>query len=586
MIFYGLLRSSTFFYILLHSSTVSFWQPCPNCKSPIQRNFGCNHMTCNCCSHEFCWVCMQPWSIHGTQTGGYFRCDVNNEKSTQEKLKELRAEQLEKGTGRSHAYTHYFKRGNTTTSKAATNKISDQVLPSKQIDLSKIILKVGSLGIQLRQCLIHGEKQLMTFRSALRWFYVLHWNIGSNDGSLHGNLLITYLRAFEILLDHYQQLLHVPIESVRGGLIPSNKSIQESVARVQTFGIETAHAFQELEMFAVMLRDIVGAENEQKQLKEVSRPPSRAQTIDSLIEEMLGGLRIPSGEQNTSNSRDSISGSSKTNGNGGVSSSALSESKTTDRSTRNNTVGKKLTSLSSWKDIYYVHEINPMNNKDETDKKKEESNRQLKNGNWSCVLCNQTVQGNLKNCTLCNTRRYPNELTQSILNKLIMLRKFWSFDKRCIPKIKKQANNKNHKKNYPDHFSDSRTEWSCVHCSTVNERFRTRCQSCTARRYKKENNSAVARQRQSPRPIIPWSCLACTFINPANERRCGMCRGPATVADSIASTTDVNLESFDDIQTTEQMQHDLLPAYSCTACTFANEAGVMHCEICMTPRGQ
>ena len=49
-----------------------------------------------------------------------------------------------------------------------------------------------------------------------------------------------------------------------GGLIPSNKSIQESVARVQTFGIETAHAFQELEMFAVMLRDIVGAENEQR----------------------------------------------------------------------------------------------------------------------------------------------------------------------------------------------------------------------------------------------------------------------------------------------------------------------------------
>ena len=36
-------------------------RPCPSCKSPIQRNFGCNHMTCNCCGHEFCWVCMELW---------------------------------------------------------------------------------------------------------------------------------------------------------------------------------------------------------------------------------------------------------------------------------------------------------------------------------------------------------------------------------------------------------------------------------------------------------------------------------------------------------------------------------------------
>ena len=25
------------------------------------------------CKHEFCWVCMEPWKIHNSETGGYFR---------------------------------------------------------------------------------------------------------------------------------------------------------------------------------------------------------------------------------------------------------------------------------------------------------------------------------------------------------------------------------------------------------------------------------------------------------------------------------------------------------------------------------
>jgi len=36
-------------------------KPCPQCKTSIQKNKGCNHMTCKKCQHEFCYVCGKQW---------------------------------------------------------------------------------------------------------------------------------------------------------------------------------------------------------------------------------------------------------------------------------------------------------------------------------------------------------------------------------------------------------------------------------------------------------------------------------------------------------------------------------------------
>ncbi|KAL7712850.1 RBR-type E3 ubiquitin transferase [Entamoeba marina] len=45
-------------------------KPCPKCRKPIQKNGGCNHMTCTC-GHQFCWICL---GVYGPGHFSHGRC--------------------------------------------------------------------------------------------------------------------------------------------------------------------------------------------------------------------------------------------------------------------------------------------------------------------------------------------------------------------------------------------------------------------------------------------------------------------------------------------------------------------------------
>ena len=187
------------------------------------------------------------------------------------------------------------------------------------------MLTLGPLGHTLYSLLKFGEQRLIQYKSSLRWLYVIHWSAGSStsttsttstsNNTLPANLFATHLRAFEILMDHYQQLLHVPLEALRGGssINLSADSIRAGIIRVEKFDQEIHHSFIQLEKFAWMLRitlemdseddgeggggkgfgeGLEGVDGHAQFTNEESSSSSRAaQALDAMLEEILGTMR-------------------------------------------------------------------------------------------------------------------------------------------------------------------------------------------------------------------------------------------------------------------------------------------------------
>eukprot|EP01103_Thecamoeba_quadrilineata_P007897 TRINITY_DN1771_c0_g1_i1.p1 TRINITY_DN1771_c0_g1~~TRINITY_DN1771_c0_g1_i1.p1 ORF type:complete len:679 (+),score=104.89 TRINITY_DN1771_c0_g1_i1:37-2037(+) len=134
-------------------------RPCPSCKVPIEKNHGCNHMTCTKCQYHFCWQCMGKFGT-GSKGGsdGYkiHECNGHYQQDSQVVSK----------VGELQRFQFYNTR--------YANHERSQDLEGKQ-QVESVIMSLSSrygIGLDACQFFQNAVSQLIRNRQTLKFSYV------------------------------------------------------------------------------------------------------------------------------------------------------------------------------------------------------------------------------------------------------------------------------------------------------------------------------------------------------------------------------------------------------------------------------
>ncbi|KAJ7646485.1 hypothetical protein FB45DRAFT_176976 [Roridomyces roridus] len=170
---------------------------CSKCMSTIEKNGGCNHMTCKKCKHEFCWVCMGPWSEHGT---AWYSCNRYDEKGGVDAR-----DSQSKSRASLERYLHYYNRwaNHEQSAKLALDLFAKT---EKKMEEMQITSALTWIEVQFMK---KAVEEVDKCRMTLKWTYAMAYYLAKGNQK---DLFEDNQRDLERAVEDLSELLESPIE--------------------------------------------------------------------------------------------------------------------------------------------------------------------------------------------------------------------------------------------------------------------------------------------------------------------------------------------------------------------------------------
>lgn len=170
---------------------------CAQCQSTIEKNGGCNHMTCKKCKHEFCWVCMGPWSEHGTQ---WYSCNRYDEKGGVDAR-----DAQSKSRASLERYLHYYNRW-ANHEQSAKLSVDLYSKTEKKMEDMQITSSLTWIEVQFMKKAVEVVDKC---RQTLKWTYAMAYYLAKGNQK---ELFEDNQRDLEKAVEDLSELLEGPID--------------------------------------------------------------------------------------------------------------------------------------------------------------------------------------------------------------------------------------------------------------------------------------------------------------------------------------------------------------------------------------